>query len=363
MNELIKRYISEYMDMLPKEDYDKINLDMKPTNHMIKDIIEKSDPYLNLFENEKFNSILIELRNKRFSSSANIKEMDILLESLMKLFIDLIRTKKTVNNFQYIVNLIVFTTFDYPIRAIGALRVHTCIQSNLFSDDDLELLNMDGLFNKCDDYIQSIRNILTHDFTSYDIQLINNIMHRIESLAKPCPIHCIRNILLWYFPRMIDIDNETGDFIDVMDKIKYAPSEDDTVLEHASSFSMVGKIDFSKYSVNESSDLLSKIRIKPSNFPSNVNYVPSFEYVGELKSELGVEIEQIAYLEAGNPEYRTIMEYNDDLFVLYEDGEKSEDGFDLIKGYSLVKEKSRDQKLFEYEVDKKDSPYIKAFNF
>ena len=365
MNDVLRNSIYEYFSLLTAKDRDEIK---KETGNIAEEvdihykfITDKLNYFYPLFDNQLYHEAVDRLKNLKFGQTSDIKEMDISLENFANRFIDSMRISNSHNNFEKLCNMIYFVTFDYPIRAVGALR--TAANYNVNKDQDLGLLNMNPFYGKEKEYKDSVMNVLSREYDKSDIDHINETMHMMESLCKPWKLHSMRKILTMFFPRFIDYDDEEKAFIDVSDKVQYAPADDDTILESYDRDCIIGDIDFGKYGITESGKLITKIRIIPDEVPANVSYSPSFESVATLKSELDANISQFSYKEAGNFKFVTLMEYCDDLFVLYTDGSKSEDGYDLVKGYSLVKENGRDQKLFEYEIDKKEAPYIKAFNF
>ena len=366
MNDALRNSIYEYYSLLTKEDRDEIKKELGDITEEVdihyKLIIDKLNYFYPLFDAKEYHDSVDRLRNLKFGQTSDIKEMDISLENFVIHFIEAMRNKSSShNNFEKICNMIYFTTFDYPIRAVGALR--TAANYSINKDQDLGLLNMNPFYGKEKEYKDSVMNVLSREYNKTDIDHINETMHMMESMCKPWKLHSMRKILNMFFPRFIDYDDEEKAFIDVSSEIEYAPADDDTVLEYYDRDCIIGDINLEKYGITENGKLITKIRIVPDEVPSNASYVPSFESVATLKSELDANISQFSYKEAGNFKFVTLMEYCDDLYVLYTDGSKSEDGYDLVKGYSLVKENGRDQKLFEYEIDKKEAPYIKAFNF
>lgn len=289
---------------------------------------------------------------------------------------DMVKLLKEINgtiSYDDLLVLLKFIIYEYPIfcwDGINALIVYekfTSITSSEVSEEWKDIVTRFQFPDYQEEFMVCLQNLLKREFCSYDINTVNNVLR----IVRSCFSQSIKNpagdyLVEFLLPKMLlKFDFDSGKIIDPAEEVKNPPSEDLEYLESEDDTSMIsiGDINFHPYGLYDEHAIISSLRIIPDYIreATNISYQIDEKTLMALKEECEGHLQLIGYMESEVPKLYHVFEYNDDLFVLYQDGTKSEDGYPLIKGYSMVTEKTTEEKMFDYEIDPEEIYRIKPY--
>lgn len=279
---------------------------------------------------------------------------------LFSIVVDAIKANPRPLTLQQQLHLISIISFSIPV-----FNYEEVITVAMYNDDQDQFVSLDGTSSlKQTQYLRfmaSVESILKKEFDMKDIQVVNQTLKLVYAPYQteiPAGIALLQH----FIPNVIMYHKEKRMFVDPAEEYADSPADTWEIGESVTSrIQMFGSSNFFEKGFTEDS-LKQSLRVamhRVSSICEHGNFELPFNKLVALQEELRTPLTHVAFVEGGNANMFTVMEFDNRAFVLYQ----RDTSDPTIYGYSLTDHISQESYCFEYVIDPEESYRIKPFQW